>query len=246
MHHAWLHMLQWQIIDNGTKGITNTCIYSYVATYWMQLWHVLGLPVSHHIWKEYQIKTYLCCIWYLSCDASCCQLKSSLRLEHVVLARSAFCVAAGSIAFLTSSSKSNDKSELCPATWWLEVTAFAACRDVQVSCGSMLLTWSAPLPSAWDDSFASSVKQNVYQKICNSHILFIIPAFHYVTVSPKVVVIYLQRYYPLWTRAFQSVYCLEWGWTTKVQFLAHMSISYLNVFTYKHVRNIYYKGISGI
>lgn len=125
---------------------------------------------GYRIWKEYQIKTYLCCIWYLSCDASCCQLKSSLRLEHVVLARSAFCVAAGSTAFLTSklSSKSNDKSELCPATWWLEATDITAGRDVHVSWGSMLLTWSAPMPSAWEDGFASSVKHNVSQKIYNS------------------------------------------------------------------------------
>jgi len=125
---------------------------------------------GYSIWKEYQIKTYLCCIWYLPCKASFCQIKSSLRLEHVVLARSAFCVVAGSNVFLTSklSSKSNDKSELCPATWWLDATAITAGRDVQVSWGSMSLTWSAPLPSAWDDGFASSVKQNVSQKIYNS------------------------------------------------------------------------------
>lgn len=136
----------------------------------MQLPHVLGLLVSHCIWKEYQIKTYLCCVWYLSCDASCCQHKSSLRLEHVVLARSAFCVAADSTIFLTSElcSKSNDQSELCPPIRWLEAAAFTAGREVQVSCGSMLLTWSASVPSAWDDGFASSVKQNVSQKIYNS------------------------------------------------------------------------------
>jgi len=124
----------------------------------------------YSIWKEYKIKTYLCCIWYLSCNASCCQLKSSLRLEHVVLARSAFCVAAGSTVFLSSklSSKSNDKSELHPATWWLEATANTAGRDVQVLWNSMSLAWSAPVPSAWDDGFASSVKQNFSQKIYNS------------------------------------------------------------------------------
>jgi hypothetical protein len=138
----------------------------------MQLPHMLGLPVSHCIWKEYQIKTHLCCIWYLSGDdASCCQLRSSLRLEHVVLAKSALCAAVGSTAFLMSkpTSKSNDKSELCPATWGLEVTAFTVHRDVQVSCGSMLLTRSISVHSAWDDGFASSVKENISQKLCNSN-----------------------------------------------------------------------------
>jgi len=152
---------------------------------------------GYHIWKEYQIKTYLCCIWYLSCDASCCQFKSSLRLEHVVLARSAFCVAAGSIAFLTSklSSKSNDKSELCPATRWLEATAITAGRDVQVSWGIMLLTWYAPLPSAWDDDFASSVKKNVSQKIYNSETHSLHNTnFSLCDCKPRSVVIYCRRY----------------------------------------------------
>lgn len=176
-----LHIHQWKIRDNETKGVTK--IYSSVATHvmGMQLSHMLGLPVSHCIWKECHIKTHLCCIWYLSCDASCCQLRSSLRLEHVVLAKSALCVAVGSTAFLMSkpTSKSNDKSELCPSTWGLELTAFTLCRDVQVSCGSMLLTWSVSMHSAWDDGFALSVKKKILKNfVTQTQILFIIPTCH--------------------------------------------------------------------
>jgi hypothetical protein len=83
----------------------------------MQLSHMLGLPVGQCNWKEYQIKTHLCCIWHLSCDASCCQLKSSLRLEHVVLSRSALCVAGGSTAFLTSEPSSESWLVSMPSAW---------------------------------------------------------------------------------------------------------------------------------
>jgi hypothetical protein len=43
MYHAWFHMLQWQIRDNGTKGVTK--IYSYVATYGNAITMCVGVTV---------------------------------------------------------------------------------------------------------------------------------------------------------------------------------------------------------
>jgi len=47
MYHAWFHMLQWQIRDNETKGVTK--IYSYVAKYGNAITTFVGVTVFERI-----------------------------------------------------------------------------------------------------------------------------------------------------------------------------------------------------